>query len=154
MVQFNEIKSSAVGIIDGEKNLIANLANLSSVIFHGLPGVNWVGFYLWSEGDGELVLGPFQGKPACIRIQKGRGVCGQAFDKAQALCVGDVDEFPDHITCDPESRSELVVPLVGAGKVWGVLDMDAPVTNFFGPNHVEFFTSLMDELCPKVFSKD
>ena len=129
--QLDEIKSSALGIISGEPNLVANLANLSSVLFHGLPGVNWVGFYLWDEQDNELILGPFQGQPACLRIKSGRGVCGQAFENAKSLRVDDVDSFPDHITCDPTSKSELVIPLQKGKNVYGVLDMDAPVKSFF-----------------------
>jgi GAF domain-containing protein len=90
-----------------------------------LPQLNWVGFYLWRGG--ELVLGPFQGKPACIRIRRGKGVCGSAAARRETLVVADVHEFPGHIACDPASASEMVIPLQRAGRQFGVLDLDAPV---------------------------
>jgi len=94
------------------------------LIYHGLPDLNWAGFYFAKEGD--LVLGPFQGKPACVRIRWGTGVCGSAAERAAAIVVADVDAFPGHIACDAASRSELVVPLVYEGQVLGVLDLDSP----------------------------
>ncbi len=149
--QQSDLESSALGIIEGESNLIANLANLSSVIFHGIPGVNWVGFYLWNEADGELVLGPFQGKPACLRIKEGRGVCGKSFETGEALLVEDVHKFADHIACDPESESELVIPLKKGNKRFGVLDLDAPTKSFFNEEHKIFLEKLIEKVSEKIF---
>jgi L-methionine (R)-S-oxide reductase len=102
---------------------------MAALVYHGLPQLNWAGFYFARQG--ELVLGPFQGKPACIRIAWGEGVCGAAAAQGSAIVVPDVHEFPGHIACDPESRSELVVPLVDDGRVLGVLDLDSPVAGRF-----------------------
>lgn len=117
-------------LLAGETNRIANLANASALLNQHLDRINWVGFYLM-EGDG-LVLGPFQGLPACIRIPMGKGVCGTAAARKQTVVVEDVHEFPGHIVCDPASRSEIVVPLVKDGEVVGVLDVDSPVVGRFG----------------------
>ena len=122
---YRDLLSQAEGLFHGETDAIANAANLSALIFHGLPDLNWAGFYLLREG-GELVLGPFQGKPACIRIPLGRGVCGTAAERRESVLVPDVHAFPGHIACDAASRSELVVPLMHDGKVIGVLDLDSP----------------------------
>lgn len=114
---------------EGESNLIANLANTSSVLYHCLHDVNWAGSYLF---DGtELVLGPFHGKPACIRIAKGRGVCGWAAAEQRTVLVPNVAEFPGHIACDAVSRSEIVVPLVKNNELIGVLDVDSPLLDRF-----------------------
>lgn len=104
---------------------VANMANTSAVLFHGLPGLNWVGFYVL-RGN-ELILGPFQGKPACVKIPLGRGVCGTAAQTGQTQVVADVHKFPGHIACDSVSKSELVVPIFKNGAVWGVLDVDSPM---------------------------
>jgi GAF domain-containing protein len=109
----------------GERDVIANAANLSSLIFNGLDDLNWAGFYFLK--DGILVLGPFQGNPACVRIEMGKGVCGTAAAKRETLIVEDVEKFPGHIACDVASRSEIVVPLVKNGTLIGVLDIDAPI---------------------------
>lgn len=115
----------ARALLAGERNPVANAANLASLIWHALPGLNWAGFYFF---DGrELVLGPFQGKPACVRIPLTRGVCGAAARSRQTQRVDDVHAFPDHIACDAASRSELVVPLVHGETVRGVLDLDSPL---------------------------
>lgn len=115
----------ARALLAGERNPVANAANLASLIWHALPGLNWAGFYFF---DGrELVLGPFQGKPACVRIPLTRGVCGAAARSRQSQRVDDVHAFPDHIACDAASRSELVVPLVHGETVRGVLDLDSPL---------------------------
>ncbi len=111
-------------LLAGEKDLIANAANTSALIFDALPDINWAGFYFLKGG--ELVVGPFQGKPACVRIALGRGVCGTAAERRRTLLVPDVHEFPGHIACDTASRSEIVVPLVAAGVLLGVLDIDSP----------------------------
>ena len=113
------------GLLTGETDFIANAANTAALIFNGLPDLNWAGFYLMKEG--ELVLGPFQGKPACVRIAVGKGVCGTAVARRESVLVEDVELFPGHIACDAASRSELVVPLIRAGEVIGVLDLDAPL---------------------------
>jgi GAF domain-containing protein len=112
-------------LLHGERNLVANAANLASLIWHSLPQLNWAGFYLW---DGtELVLGPFMGKPACVRIAMGKGVCGTAAALQQTQVVTDVHAFPGHIACDSASNSEIVLPLVRNGVLIGVLDLDSPV---------------------------
>lgn len=112
------------GLLSGETDLIANLANAASAIHHSLPSLNWTGFYLLRET--ELVLGPFQGKPACVRISSGSGVCGTAAERLATVLVDDVHAFPGHIACDSASRSELVVPLMMGGTLFGVLDLDSP----------------------------
>jgi L-methionine (R)-S-oxide reductase len=111
-------------LLEDERNFIANAANFSSLLYHSLPDLNWVGFYLLQ--DGELVLGPFQGKPACVRIQIGKGVCGTAAELSQTLVVENVHEFPGHIACDSASNSEIVVPLIKESRLIGVLDLDSP----------------------------
>lgn len=117
------------GLVEGERDRIANLANASALIFQALQDVNWAGFYLFK--DGMLVLGPFQGNPACLRIPMGRGVCGTASLTQKTQLVPDVHQFPGHIACDAQSRSEVVVPLVADGKLLGVLDIDSPLPNRF-----------------------
>ncbi len=119
----------AEGLFAGERDAIANAANLSALLAFGLVDLNWAGLY-FRRGD-ELVLGPFQGKPACIRIALGRGVCGTAAARGETVRVPDVHDFPGHIACDAASRSEIVVPLRHAGRVIGVLDLDSPVPNRF-----------------------
>ena len=123
------IQSELAGLLKGERDWLVNLANTSALLQLRLPGLSWVGFYLWRGG--ELVLGPFQGKPACVRIQRGRGVCGTAAARRTSLVVPDVHQFPGHIACDPASASELVVPLEFDGRQFGVLDLDAPVKEWF-----------------------
>lgn len=127
---YREIISLVTAVTEGESDLIANLANTSSVLFHMLPDVNWAGFYLYK--DNELVLGPFHGKPACIRIAMGRGVCGTAAREGITLVVDDVHQFPGHIACDAQSASEIVVPMLLHGELLGVLDIDSPVHSRFG----------------------
>lgn len=116
-------------LLGDEKNFVANAANTSALLFHSLPDVNWVGFYL-AERE-ELVLGPFQGKPACVRIPFGQGVCGTAASKRQTFVVPDVNQFPGHISCDVASQSEIVVPLLNWGDLLGVLDIDSPTRDRF-----------------------
>lgn len=117
--------------MEGEPNLIANLANLSAHIFHSIPGLNWAGFYLWDDQDQQLVLGPFQGRPACVRIPPNKGVCGKSFSERKTQRVYDVHEIPYHIACDSTSRSELVIPVYKGDQCIGVLDLDAPTVGFF-----------------------
>ncbi len=112
------------GIVAGERDAIANLANAAALLYAMLPDLNWAGFYL--ARDGGLVVGPFQGKPACVRIALGQGVCGTAAARGRTVIVPDVHAFPGHIACDAASNSEIVVPLVAAGRLVGVLDLDSP----------------------------
>ena len=121
---YREIGLQLHGLFSAERNGLANAANMSALLYQMLPDVNWVGFYFLI--DGELVLGPFQGKVACVRIALGRGVCGTAAASKQILVVPDVNEFPGHIACDAASRSEIVLPLVQNGRLLGVLDLDSP----------------------------
>jgi GAF domain-containing protein len=122
---YHDLAAQLAALIAGETDLVANLANMAALIYHGLPDLNWSGFYL--ARGGELVLGPFQGRPACVRIGWGKGVCGAAAARGSAILVPDVEAFPGHIACDAASRSELVVPLASGGHVRGVLDLDSPV---------------------------
>ena len=121
---YRDLASALEGLVTGVPDPIANMANASALIFETLPDVNWVGFY--RNLDGELVLGPFQGRPACIRIRLGEGVCGVAAQTRQVQRVEDVHVFPGHIACDSASNSEIVVPLVRDGELIGVLDIDSP----------------------------
>jgi GAF domain-containing protein len=123
------LKMQVKNLFAGEKDLIANCANFCSLLFHTLPDINWLGFYFLKEG--ELVVGPFQGKPACVRIDMGKGVCGTAAAKRKTLIIPNVHEFPDHIACDAESNSEFVIPMIKDNLLIGVLDIDSPVYNRF-----------------------
>ncbi|WP_053367403.1 GAF domain-containing protein [Bacillus sp. FJAT-27245] len=117
-------------LLEGENNTIANLSNASALLNQFLDRINWVGFYL-VEGENELVLGPFQGLPACVRIPFGRGVCGTSAAKRETIRVEDVHKFPGHIACDAASQSEIVIPLIKDGRLLGVLDIDSPEKNRF-----------------------
>ncbi|KPF78279.1 hypothetical protein IP88_04420 [alpha proteobacterium AAP81b] len=121
---YADLARDLAGLVAGERDWVANCANAAALIFGALPDLNWAGVYRLK--DGELVLGPFQGKPACLRIAVGKGVCGTAVATGATQLVADVHAFPGHIACDAASRSELVVPLVVAGAVIGVLDLDSP----------------------------
>ncbi len=129
MTNYRELTLQVSGLISGVPHLIANLANASAALWEALPDINWVGFYLL-EGD-TLVLGPFQGRPACIEIAPGRGVCGAAVAAGQTQLVPDVHAFPGHIACDAASRSEVVVPLRARGEIVAVLDVDSPLPGRF-----------------------
>jgi L-methionine (R)-S-oxide reductase len=147
---YQQLEKELISLISGEKNFIANLANLSSWIYHSLPDLNWCGFYLWNEEDQELVLGPFQGKPACIRIKSGKGVCGTAFSEKRTIKVDDVFTFSGHIACDSNTQSELVIPLIQGEKVLGVLDLDSPKLSRFEKRDAEGLTQIMQRLLPSL----
>jgi GAF domain-containing protein len=127
---YADLRSQLGGLLHGETDWIANTANFSSLVFNTMPNLNWAGFYFLPTPD-ELELGPFQGKPACIRIKRGRGVCGSTVEKGESIVVADVHAFPGHIACDAASRSELVVPVFVDGQVAGVFDLDSPLPNRF-----------------------
>jgi GAF domain-containing protein len=127
---YRELAQQLQSLLAGEPDPIANAANTSALIFQTLPDINWAGFY-FLRPDGELVLGPFQGKPACVRIAPGKGVCGAAVVRRASVLVDDVQAFPGHIACDADSRAELVVPLQRNGEIFGVLDLDSPLPGRF-----------------------
>ena len=124
---YAELARSLRGLLEGERNLIANAANMAALLFWSLRDLNWVGFYLVEPERGDLLVGPFQGKPACVRIPVGRGVCGTAAARRETVVVPDVHAFPGHIACDSASNSEVVVPVIRNGTLLGVLDLDSPV---------------------------
>lgn len=127
--QYETLLSNAQALFHGERDRIANAANLSALLFQSLSDLNWAGFYLWNGQ--QLVLGPFQGKVACVRIELGRGVCGTAAQQRRTQVVPDVHAFPGHIACDSASRSEIVVPLLQGDRLLGVLDLDSPIAARF-----------------------
>jgi len=129
-------------LLEGERDLIANAANVASLLYHSLPDLNWAGFYLYKEG--ELVLGPFQGEPACVRIAIGKGVCGTAAEIRQTVVVANVHEFPGHIACDSKSNSEIVVPLVKDQQLIGVLDLDSPLLGRFDDEDAQGLNELAE----------
>ncbi len=134
------LKKQAAELLSGEENFIANASNLASLLFNSMENINWTGFYLF---DGrELVLGPFMGKPACIRIPPGKGVCGTSFAKRQTVIADDVHKFSGHIPCDGASNSEIVIPLIKIEELYGVLDIDSPVYSRFGTNDKEALEEL------------
>ena len=135
------LAQQAHALLEGERDLTANAANLAALIFHTLPDLNWAGFY-WMKG-GELVLGPFQGKPACVRIALGKGVCGSAAQARKTIVVPDVHAFPGHIACDSASRSEIVVPVLAGGRVVGVLDLDSPLPARFDESDARALEALV-----------
>ncbi|HLU05980.1 MAG TPA: GAF domain-containing protein [Woeseiaceae bacterium] len=126
---FSLLELQLVALIADEADPLANTANFVGLLYDGIPQINWLGVYVLREQ--ELVLGPFQGKPACVRLPMGKGVCGSAASRLETLRVADVHEFPGHIACDPDSRSEIVVPLLFRGALAGVLDIDSPHPNRF-----------------------
>jgi GAF domain-containing protein len=121
---YAEIARQVQALTAGERDLIANLANTASLLYHSMPDLNWLGFYLLKEG--ELVVGPFQGKPACVRIAMGKGVCGVAAARRAPVIVANVHEFDGHIACDSASNSEIVLPILRGNELLGVLDVDSP----------------------------
>ena len=137
---YSQLQSQLRSLLEGERDLIANAANFSSLLYHSLPDLNWAGFYLLK--DRELVLGPFQGQPACVRIEIGKGVCGTAAEQRQTIIVDNVHEFPGHIACDSASNSEIVVPLIQDGELLGVLDLDSPSPARFDDDDAEGLNDL------------
>lgn len=146
MIDYDALNGQLSALIEGIPHPVANLANGAALLYHALPDVNWAGFYLL-EGE-TLVLGPFQGKPACIEIPVGRGVCGTAVAKNETQRVSNVHEFPGHIACDGASNSEIVIPLRKNGNVIGVLDIDSPILNRFteiDQNGLEEFANIIEK---------
>ena len=142
---YEQLAGDLTALLAGESDLIANAANTAALIFDALPDINWAGFY-FSKG-GELIVGPFQGKPACVRIAIGRGVCGTAAARRESIVVPDVQAFPGHIACDAESRSEIVIPLLAGETVLGVLDIDSPTLERFDEADLRGLTRLVDIFC-------
>ena len=145
---YRELVASVSALLEGEPDAIANLANAAGLLGQFLTGINWCGFYLVRGGD--LVLGPFQGKPACVRIALGKGVCGTAAERRETLVVPDVLAFPGHIACDESSRSEIVVPIVAHGTLRGVLDVDAPTTGRFDEEDRKGLEAFVAALVPRI----
>ena len=126
---YRQLAEQLQGLLAGEPDMIANAANTSALMFQMMPDLNWAGFY-FMKGN-ELILGPFQGKPACVRIAVGRGVCGTAIEQGASILVEDVHAFPGHIACDAASRSELVIPIRNGNEIVGVIDLDSPIASRF-----------------------
>jgi GAF domain-containing protein len=141
---YAELTEAAASLTDDEQDAVANMANVAALIWETLPDLNWAGFY--RNIGGELVVGPFIGRPACIRIPFGKGVCGAAAATHEPQCVADVSAFPGHIACDAASRSELVVPIVAGGRLVGVLDLDSPVPGRFDEEDVAGCVKLIQRL--------
>ena len=137
---YDDLLSALSGLFAGERDTVANAANAAAAIWQHIPGLNWAGFYFLR--DGGLVVGPFQGKPACVRIALHQGVCGAAASRRQTVLVDDVHAFPGHIACDAGSRSEIVVPLLRGRTLLGVLDLDSPLPARFGPADREGFEAV------------
>jgi L-methionine (R)-S-oxide reductase len=149
--QYRELALQAQALMDGETDRIANAANMAALVMHSVSELNWAGFYFY---DGtELVLGPFQGKPACLRIPLNKGVCGAAATTRQVQCVADVHAFPGHIACDAASRSELVIPLFNKGQLIGVWDLDSPVPARFDAEDQAGMQALCDIYMHAVYKK-
>ena len=147
---YDALTKSLAAVIDGETDPIANLANAAALLWEALPDINWAGFYRL-EGS-ELVLGPFQGRPACVRIALGKGVCGTAAARRETVVVADVLKFPGHIACDAASRSEIVVPLIFRGALVGVLDVDAPRESRFDDEDRAGLEEFVRKLAPGIAS--
>ncbi|KJF86945.1 GAF domain-containing protein [Photobacterium phosphoreum] len=141
---YNRLTQQALALIEGETDLIANLSNISALLNMELEQINWVGFYLLKQD--QLVLGPFQGNPACVRIPVGRGVCGTAISENKVQRIADVHSFPGHIACDAISNSEIVIPLTVKGKLIGVLDIDSPNLSRFDQNDERGLVSFVEAL--------
>jgi GAF domain-containing protein len=145
---WRQIVAAARALTEGEPDAVANMANVAALLWESLPELNWAGFY--RNLGGELVLGPFQGRAACIRIPFGKGVCGAAAASLEPQLVEDVDSFPGHIACDSASRSELVVPLVDEGELVGVIDLDSPILSRFDSEDLAGCLELARQLAPRL----
>jgi GAF domain-containing protein len=141
---YAELEDSLRSLLAGETDLVAAAANMSSLLYWSLPDLNWAGFYLVDAKSGDLLVGPFQGKPACVRIPLGKGVCGTAAAERRTVLVEDVHAFPGHIACDSASNSEVVVPVIAAGRLVGVLDLDSPVTGRFDAEDAQGLERLVE----------
>jgi GAF domain-containing protein len=145
---YGNLQSQLRGLLHGERDLLANAANMAALLYHGLPDVNWAGFYRLMGND--LVLGPFQGKPACVRLPMGKGVCAAAAERRKTVIVPDVCAFPGHIACDAASRSEIVVPAIRKGTLLGVLDIDSPLADRFDSTDqagLELMVAMLVDAC-------
>ncbi|MGM0752656.1 MAG: GAF domain-containing protein [Bacillota bacterium] len=143
---FGLVTKQLKALLEGEPNQMANLSNASALLNQFMDRINWVGFYLYEEESNQLVLGPFQGLPACVRIPLGRGVCGTSASEQKTLRIDDVHQFPGHIACDAASQSEIVVPLVKEGKLIGVLDIDSPEKARFDEEDQKYLEIFVEEL--------
>ncbi|SDM90189.1 GAF domain-containing protein [Fictibacillus solisalsi] len=143
---YEQLLKQARALLEDETSITANLANASALLNQFLPNINWVGFYEYEELSDQLVLGPFQGLPACVRIPIGKGVCGTAAKEQKTFVVEDVHQFPGHIACDAASQSEIVVPIVKDGQLFGVLDIDSPEKSRFDQIDQEWLEKFVDEL--------
>lgn len=142
--RYAELLQQAAGVFEDERDPWANSANTAALVWELLPGLNWAGFYFMRGG--QLIVGPFQGRIACVRIPMGEGVCGTAAKRRDTVIVPDVHQFPGHIVCDAASNSEIVVPLVAAGRLVGVLDLDSPSLGRFGPDDARGLEALATRL--------
>ena len=142
--KYKEMNQAFQALIKGETDWLANMANSSAVLNQFMDDINWAGYYIWR--DDQLVLGPFQGKTACVRIEKGSGVCGTAFAEERTVLVEDVHQFPGHIACDPDSNSEIVIPINADGRVIAVLDIDSPVQGRFDEVDKKYLENFVDIL--------
>jgi GAF domain-containing protein len=145
--KYTEILKQAEALLDGETDWLANLANTASHLFHVLEDVNWCGYYLMKEN--QLVLGPFMGKPACVRIPIGKGVCGTTVARGETIVVEDVHQFPGHIACDAASRSEIVIPMRVDGQIIGVLDIDSPILKRFDQEDQQYLEKYVEIVLKK-----
>lgn len=145
--RLKEMNQALRALLEVEGDWLANMANSSALLFQFMDDINWAGFYIWKNN--QLVLGPFQGKTACVRIEEDKGVCGTAYSQRKVMLVKDVHEFPGHIACDPDSRSEIVIPVIVGGEVIAVLDIDSPTKARFDEVDLkylkEFVNILVDE---------
>ena len=148
---YAQLLPQITSLLQGETDPVANMANLAAVLYHNLQQINWAGFYVRRED--ELVLGPFQGKPACVRLKRGRGVCWAAAEKRETLIVPDVHTFAGHIACDSASQSEIVVPILKGTDVWGVLDIDSPVKARFDETDQAFLEQTVNIFVTATFAR-
>jgi GAF domain-containing protein len=148
--RYRELLPQINALVHGETNPIANMANVAAALFHSFPNFSWVGFYLYDTHSDELVLGPFQGKVACTRIGKGKGVCGTSFQRNETVIVPDVEQFPGHIYCDGGTKSEIVVPIMLQHTVIGVLDVDSYELGSFDETDKKYLEQLVNSISNKI----